>query len=174
MNPLRCLAQFIVFLHNRSWTSKTSLIDQFLHFTLMFGLFFVASAIYLHYFQVYTLPIKEITAVLILIPSVLVICVFLLLLGKRPYLKPEFKNWQVVAGVIIWVLLWIYILPAFNLLKDWEQRLLKMCSGFCIFRTNRFRLMIMCLRIIVASIVLIGVCWLIYLILYPYFTSAIC
>ncbi|MNV16654.1 hypothetical protein D3C71_1074230 [compost metagenome] len=118
MNPLRCLAQFIAFLHTRSWTGKSDLIYQFLHFVLMFGLFFVATGIYLYYFQVYSLPIGEKTAVLILIPSILVISVFLLLLGKRPYLKSEYKNSQVVVGGVVWLLLWIYIFPMFCILKD--------------------------------------------------------
>ncbi|WP_343606214.1 hypothetical protein [Fluviicola sp.] len=118
MNPLRCLAQFIAFLHSRSWTGKSSIIYQFLHFTLLFGLFFAVSGIYLDHFQIYSLPIQPKTAVWILIPTVLVICIFLLLLGQRPYLKSEYKNQQVVIGGIIWGLLWMYIVPVLFLLKD--------------------------------------------------------
>lgn len=118
MNPLRYLAQFIAFLHSRSWTGKSSLIYQFLHFTIMFGLFFVASGIYLDYFRIYSLPIPQKTAVLILIPVVSILGLFLLLLGKRPYLKSEYKNGQIVVGGIIWMVLWLYILPVFFLLKD--------------------------------------------------------
>lgn len=112
MNPIRCLAQFICFLHSRSWTGKSSLMDQFLHFTMLFGLFFVASGIYLDHLG-YSLPIKEKTAVFILIPVVLLVCTYLLLFGKRPYLQSEFKNTQVVVGGVVWLLLWIYILLVF-------------------------------------------------------------
>lgn len=118
MNPLRSLAQFIAFLHNQSWTTKTSIAYQFLHFALLLGLFLVASAVYLDYFQLYSLPIAEKTAVLILIPSILIISVSLLLLGKRPYLKSEYKNGQVVVGGVIWALMWIYILPLFYILSN--------------------------------------------------------
>ena len=117
MNPLRCLAQFIAFLHTRSWTGKSDLIYQFLHFTLLFGLFFAVSGIYLNSLG-YTLPIETKTAILILIPVVLVVCTYLLLLGKKPYLKSEYKNSQVVVGGVVWLLLWIYIFPIFWILKD--------------------------------------------------------
>lgn len=117
MNPLRCLAQFIAFLHSRSWTNKTSGAYQFLHFTGLVALFFVATGIYLNHFG-YSLQVDEKTAVLILIPCVFVGSGYLLFFSKRPYLKSEYKNWQVVVGGVIWLLLWIYVVPSILLLGD--------------------------------------------------------
>lgn len=116
MNPLRCLAQFIGFLHSQSWTNKTSVAYQFLHFTMLIGFFFAATGIYLDNFG-YSLPMNEKTAVFILIPLVIVISSYLLFFGKRPYLKSEYKNKQVFLGGIIWIFLWIYIVPSLFILK---------------------------------------------------------
>lgn len=117
MNPLRCLAQFIAFLHSQSWTNKTGGAYQFLHFTLLIGFFFVATGIYLDHFG-YSLQVNEMTAVFILIPIVFVGSGYLLFFGKRPYFKSEYKNIQVVLGGIIWILLWIYVIPSILLLDD--------------------------------------------------------
>lgn len=117
MNPLRSLAQFIAFLHNQSLTNKTSMGYQFLHFTILIGFFFVATGIYLKHFG-YSLQVNEKNAVFILISGVFVGSGYLLFFGKRPYLKSEYKNWQVVIGGVIWLLLWIYIVSSLLLLED--------------------------------------------------------
>lgn len=117
MNPLRSLAQFIAFLHNQSWTTKTSIAYQFLHFTMLIGFFFAATGIYLDNFG-YSLPMNEKTSVFILIPLVLIGSGYLLLFGKKAYLKSAYKNKQIILGGIIWILLCIYIVPSLFILKD--------------------------------------------------------
>lgn len=117
MNPLRCLAQFIVFIHSQSWTNKTFITYQFLHFTMLVGLFFTASGIYLNHLG-YSFPVNEKISVLTIFLIVIVGSSYILLFGKRPYLKSEYKNWQIVYGGIIWLLLWIFIIPSIMLLND--------------------------------------------------------
>ena len=110
MNPLRSLAQFIVFLHSLSWTNKTSLIYQFIHFFGLVASFIAATIYYLIKYAGFVVSFDEHRKTIVaLIFWLFVVLVYLLFFGKRPYLKPNFKNRDVVVGAVIWLVMIVYI-----------------------------------------------------------------